>query len=52
MDLPVSHLGNEGISIFRELVADFGSLLIWWPTILHLTEELLSDNTTLARAAG
>lgn len=52
MDLPASHLGKEGISILRKLVADFSSLLIWWPTILRLTEELLSDNTTLARTVG
>ncbi len=49
VDISEYHTENRRARIFRDLVADFGSLLIWWPTILRLTDELLSENITLVR---
>ena len=49
MDLPDSCPEGNRINYCRDLVADFGKLLIWWPTIVDLTVELSSADIALVR---
>ena len=49
LDLPASCPEENQINYFRDLVAGFGKLLIWWPTIVKLTVELSSEDIALVR---
>ena len=49
-DLPGSYPEGNQIKYCRDLVSDFGKLLIWWPTIVNLTVELSSENIELVRS--
>lgn len=48
-DLPASCPEENRTNYFRDLVSDFGKLLIWWPTIVDLTMALSSNDVTLVR---
>jgi len=52
LDLPDSCPEENPIKYFRNLVSDFGKLLIWWSTIVKLTAELSSDDVALVRTLG
>jgi hypothetical protein len=40
---------SERLTVFRDLIEDYGNLLVWWPTILCLTDELSAGDTTFLR---